>query len=354
MTNAISPTSTPIHQEVFFVTGDLSDLATLLAGLPANGEIHVLDATQDGLTQMVELLAGRSGLDAIHILSHGSTGALQLGTSTLNEAALTSRASDLALIGQSLSAEGDILLYGCNVAAGETGAQFVGKLAQVTGGDVATSTDLTGAASLGGNWVLETQTGVIESSAIALADYRTILGDYTTVTFSTVGLFANGAAQEPWSGSTDVPGLIINFQGENGTINRDTQVFSIGGVNTGISTKTQLLTTFTVASNNSSEDFDIQSFKVYNPSSSSVTLNILGYGSGLIEPLSSVLKSKSVTVGAGWNPGGRRRQWRRHPGQSAKQRNLCTLPQNRNCPEQPRQCPRRVRHVDRRHQGCYA
>ena len=142
--------STALRSEVFFVTADLPDLATLLAGLPADAEVHVLDATQDGLTQMTRLLAGRSGLDAIHILSHGSAGALQLGSSTLNDAALTSRATDLAQIGQSLSAEGDILLYGCNVAVGEVGAQFVGKLAQATGADVAASDNVTGAAAKGG------------------------------------------------------------------------------------------------------------------------------------------------------------------------------------------------------------
>ena len=181
--------STALRSEVFFVTGDLPDLATLLGGLPVNAEVHVLDATQDGLTQMASLLAGRSGLDAIHILSHGSSGALQLGTSTLNDAALTSRATDLAQIGQSLAAEGDILLYGCNVAAGDAGARFIGKLAQATGADVAASDDLTGAAALSGNWVLEVRLGDIETPAISAAQaglYREVLNiSSAIITFAT-------------------------------------------------------------------------------------------------------------------------------------------------------------------------
>ena len=150
-------------KQVFFVTGDLPDLATLLAGLPADAEVHVLDATQDGLAQMVGLLVGRNGLSAVHILSHGSSGALQLGSSTLNDATVASRASDLTLIGQSLAADGDILLYGCNVAQGAEGLQFITSLAQYTGADVAASSDATGAAVLGGDWVLEAVAGRVEA-----------------------------------------------------------------------------------------------------------------------------------------------------------------------------------------------
>ena len=69
----------------------------------------------------------------------------------------TQRAQDLATLGGALSASGDILLYGCDVAAGADGLAFVNALANATGADVAASTDLTGAAVKGGDWVLEAQ-----------------------------------------------------------------------------------------------------------------------------------------------------------------------------------------------------
>jgi hypothetical protein len=178
--------------EIIFVEINIADLPTLLAGLTPGAEVFVLDAAQDGLKQITQLLAGRSGVDAIHIVSHGSDGSVGLGTTALDSASLQARATELAQIGQSLTATGDILLYGCNVSAGDTGAQFVGKLAQVTGADVAASSDLTGAAALGGDWVLEAQSGAIDSRAIAAADYKATLIDYTTVTFSTVGAQENG------------------------------------------------------------------------------------------------------------------------------------------------------------------
>ncbi|NER37213.1 MAG: DUF4347 domain-containing protein [Oscillatoria sp. SIO1A7] len=48
-----------------------------------------------------------------------------------------------------------ILLYGCNVAAGERGAAFLRRLQELTGASVAASTKPTGSARLGGDWQLD-------------------------------------------------------------------------------------------------------------------------------------------------------------------------------------------------------
>ncbi|MFM6592105.1 MAG: DUF4347 domain-containing protein, partial [Dolichospermum sp.] len=49
----------------------------------------------------------------------------------------------------------NILLYGCNVAAGDAGAEFIHKLHQITNATISASTTKTGNAALGGNWQLE-------------------------------------------------------------------------------------------------------------------------------------------------------------------------------------------------------
>ncbi|MFM6251007.1 MAG: DUF4347 domain-containing protein, partial [Dolichospermum sp.] len=49
----------------------------------------------------------------------------------------------------------NILLYGCNVAAGDAGAEFIHKLHQITNATISASTTKTGNAALGGNWELE-------------------------------------------------------------------------------------------------------------------------------------------------------------------------------------------------------
>jgi Ca2+-binding RTX toxin-like protein len=80
-----------------------------------------------------------------------------------------------------LSAQGDIHLYGCDVAQGAKGEQFVQAIAQLSQADVAASKDLTGASAAGGNWTLEYAVGQIETSVLVPASYsntlNTINGD---------------------------------------------------------------------------------------------------------------------------------------------------------------------------------
>lgn len=152
---------------IVFVDSELPDQTTLLAGLPPDAEVFVVDATKDGLQQMADALAGRSGIGTIHLLCHGSAGALQVGCNQLNQFNLGDYASTLAKIGSTLCADGNIFLYGCNVAEGAVGRTFVDALAQFTGADVAASTDITGA---GSNWRLEYATGAVDSAQFAIAE----------------------------------------------------------------------------------------------------------------------------------------------------------------------------------------
>ncbi len=64
--SSIRLASTASH--ITFVMGDVSDLDTLLAGLPTGSEVHVLDAGGDALAQMAALLADRTDIDALHLM----------------------------------------------------------------------------------------------------------------------------------------------------------------------------------------------------------------------------------------------------------------------------------------------
>jgi hypothetical protein len=108
-------------------------------------------------------------VDAIHLLGHGSSGSLNLGALTLNTDNLQEQAATLAQIGGALTAQGDWLLYGCNVAEGAAGVSLLGQLAQFSGADVAASSDATGATALGGDWVLEAASGDINASLLDCA-----------------------------------------------------------------------------------------------------------------------------------------------------------------------------------------
>ncbi|WP_129139169.1 DUF4347 domain-containing protein [Modicisalibacter coralii] len=128
-------------------------------------DVEVITFAADGtLGQLAELLGGYRDLQAIHLVSHGSTGAITLGGVAIDGEGLEASAPALAGIGSALSADGDILLYGCDVGADERGRDFVDRFASLTGADVAASDDATGATALGGDWDLEVASGTIEAS----------------------------------------------------------------------------------------------------------------------------------------------------------------------------------------------
>ncbi len=179
-------------KEVVLVDTSLADYQTLVAGVRDGVGIVEFNGSADGLAQIAAWAAQQGGYDTIHILSHGSEGALLLGTTRLDNAALADNhtQAELAQLGRALSADGDLLLYGCDV--GDNGTLLAG-LAQATGADVAASTDLTGAARLGGNWTLEAQVGAIDSRELALAQYDGVLD---TIHF-TYGADANDTVPVP-------------------------------------------------------------------------------------------------------------------------------------------------------------
>jgi Ca2+-binding RTX toxin-like protein len=171
-------TDTTQPNQIVFIDGSLQDIENILAGLAPGMQVVVLDPMRDGLVQIATALAGQSGLSAIHIISHGAAGQLQLGNAGITGANLADYEAQLSAIGAALSTNGDLLLYGCDVAFGEIGQAFIESLAALTGADVAASTDLTGAAFLNGDWVLEASVGSIETGSIAVADYSATLGIY--------------------------------------------------------------------------------------------------------------------------------------------------------------------------------
>jgi len=149
--------------EIVFIEDNIADYQTIASQVGAGREVIILDAHADGLQQIVSALAGRTGIDALHIVSHGAAGALNFGALTLDQSTLADHTAQLQAIGSSLTPNGDILLYGCATGAASS---FVEQLAIATGADVAASNDSTGSAALGGDWDLEVTSGSIETAGI--------------------------------------------------------------------------------------------------------------------------------------------------------------------------------------------
>ncbi|MEG4208188.1 FG-GAP-like repeat-containing protein, partial [Microcoleus sp. Pol7_A1] len=234
-----------------FIDSNVEDYQSLISDISPNAEVIILDETRDGIEQITERLAIEQNIEAIHIISHGCPGAVQLGANTLNSSNIESFSPQLQQWRKALIPGADILLYGCNVAAdvsvttdidyirhiseglkplsdslsrlkatqdnldnsligssvddfryqtrvltpGGTGVkptkpnQFLERLSELTGADIAASANGTGNAALGGDWELEVQTGLIETpipfNANTLKTYKGVLGFATKVDFPT-------------------------------------------------------------------------------------------------------------------------------------------------------------------------
>ncbi|MBW4680058.1 MAG: DUF4347 domain-containing protein [Microcoleus vaginatus WJT46-NPBG5] len=173
-------------RSLVFIDESVSDSQLLAAGVSDGMKVVTLKQDSDGIEQItteIQKYADIYGsIDAIHIFSHGSSGNVYLGNSSLNSNTLETYQSQLQQWKEALSDNADIKFYGCDVAAG-TGSAFISQLSQLTGADIAASTDLTGNDANGGNWNLEFTTGSIESvnplSAETLTAYSDVLATIT-------------------------------------------------------------------------------------------------------------------------------------------------------------------------------
>lgn len=204
------PSSTGFDQIVFIDAG-VESAEDLVSSVPSGAQVVFLDSRRDGVGQIAAALEGRSGISAIHILAHGGEGELQLGSTTLTAGSIAgAHADEMNVIRQALSGEADILVYGCDFAAGEDGAAAVAALADATGADVAASTDATGAAGLGGDWDLETRAGDIETTALAATAWDGALG--TATDDGPVAVTGNITANIDVLSNDAVNGAATNFQ----------------------------------------------------------------------------------------------------------------------------------------------
>lgn len=164
--------------DLVFIDTSLNNYCTLAAAID-QAEVVLLDSQQDGIAQITNALAGRQGVKAMHLISHGDRATLQLGHSQLSHNNIGQYQDALASWSSALSDTADILLYGCDVAGDATGLDFIAQLASLTGADIAASTNVTGSAELGGDWGLEATTGQIEATvplnAAMQAAFREIL-----------------------------------------------------------------------------------------------------------------------------------------------------------------------------------
>ncbi|MGZ5016193.1 MAG: DUF4347 domain-containing protein, partial [Methylobacter sp.] len=259
--------------EILFVENNVADYQMLIDGAKPGIEVHVLDSGQDGLAQMAQILEGRSGIDAIHIMSHGSEASVGLGSLTLTAQNLSTHAADFETIGQALNPNADILLYGCDIGAGSDGQAFITAIANATKADVAASNDPTGSAARGGDWALEAATGSIEAKVAvtdtAEASYNGLLAAITfdfdaNVTGSGTTILKQTKSSETIVLTSTDNNLYNNAASAWGTIG--------SGKIAGMDSATALVESQIVITVQGGKTFDLTNFDMYDDQADTITV----------------------------------------------------------------------------------
>jgi len=184
--NAIATSIVSNHKKIIFIDSQVEDYQDLANGVLPGIETVILDSQDNGIEQITSVLSQNSNITSIHIVSHGAPGSLYLGNTSLSLDTLSVYQEQLKtwFNSSSVDQEGQrhLSLYGCHVAAGDAGEEFITKLYKLTGAEIAASTTAIGNATKGGNWELNRTTS---NQTIELA-----FNSHTQASYA--GIFADG------------------------------------------------------------------------------------------------------------------------------------------------------------------
>ncbi len=168
-------------QQILFIDSQVQDLDELLAGVQANTAVYVLHPQENGIAQITTILQQHPKSETVYLVAHGQPGCLYLGNTIFNQETLPTVSELLKHwnIGQ-------LLIYACNVASGETGEAFLQSLHHYTKAKIAASSHPIGQTEFGQNWQLNQTTHPIEIKSVfnpeVMASYSGVLaaGDLDT------------------------------------------------------------------------------------------------------------------------------------------------------------------------------
>jgi|GEM_PF-2879622 len=162
---------------VVLISNAIADVEAVSNAVAADAQVVVYDAQQDTLASIEQKLgdlvaSSGQAIDHLAILSHGESGVLKLGPTTVFTAASVEANPTLwTALGTLLAQDARIDLYGCSIGEGAQGIALVQAIADTTAATVWASSDMTGNIS-GADWDLEVKSG--ESSLGSLIDPASI------------------------------------------------------------------------------------------------------------------------------------------------------------------------------------
>ena len=126
-----------------------------------NSNVIMIQRNEDAIEVITKTMASNKHIGVLRIICHGDNGTLLLGKTVIDTSTVFKRRNEIVTWANALSADADILLYGCNVASGDSGILFVQTLAGLTSTDVAASNNITGS---NGDISLEFSSGFISNT----------------------------------------------------------------------------------------------------------------------------------------------------------------------------------------------
>jgi len=147
--------------------------------------LFLIHSQENIISQITEVLSNYPQLSTVHIFTHGKPGQIDAGAGEINLQNLAEYTNELKQWSQTRN-KLDVLFYGCEIAQGEVGQEFVERWRELTGANIKASNTLTGNQAKGGNWQLEIELGNVTAdlavSQKAQAEYQGVLAEFTVNT----------------------------------------------------------------------------------------------------------------------------------------------------------------------------
>lgn len=142
--NSQTPLDNQDPRTIVFINSGFPNCDTLVQEVIPEARVIVIGSEDDGVIEITKIL-NNSNCREVHIISSGCPGCLYLGKSEISLDSLTKYTQEIQSWFDSNVATPDyplpyLSLYGCNLAVGDAGEEFISKLNQISRAKITVST----------------------------------------------------------------------------------------------------------------------------------------------------------------------------------------------------------------------
>ncbi|OED37191.1 hypothetical protein AB833_24395 [Chromatiales bacterium (ex Bugula neritina AB1)] len=242
--------------EYVFIDPAVEDANSLLELTQLDSPTHErrvvwLNAESNGIDQIATALSRATGVDAIHLLSHGDGKGIQLGSTFFDLETSKEYAANMEVWGLSLAPDADLLIYGCDLASTDSGQSLIEFFSASCDCDVAASNDTTGHITQGGDWNLEYRTGAVSTDVVVSAAAQQVWQNTLDITSDLVirytfdsdasdgsgnnldGVLQDNASIDTTSGTNKLGSGKLSLDGTGDNVSLDSNISNVSGLTEG-------------------------------------------------------------------------------------------------------------------------